>query len=160
MCGLSGDQLSKANMQYLKFTYVDAVTGISISAQPAVNGPKFPEVAGLEFDWARESAYPTPIPEFFGTCPDGSDTQADGVLEVMPEHEWVAAKDYEMQIRLEARSAVVRQERNGLLTSSDWTQVADAPVDAAAWVAYRQALRDLTSQPGFPWAVEWPEVPQ
>lgn len=37
----------------------------------------------------------------------------------------------------------VRYWRNYELARTDWTQVADAPVDAAAWAAYRQALRDL-----------------
>lgn len=36
-----------------------------------------------------------------------------------------------------------RHWRNRLLAESDWTQVADAPVDRAAWAAYRQALRDF-----------------
>lgn len=69
-------------MKYLKFTYVDAVTGISVAAESAANGPVFPAVKGLEFIWARESAYPTPVPEFFGNCPDDSPTQIDGVLGV------------------------------------------------------------------------------
>lgn len=37
----------------------------------------------------------------------------------------------------------VRLWRNYELSSTDWTQVADAPVDASAWATYRQALRDL-----------------
>jgi hypothetical protein len=37
----------------------------------------------------------------------------------------------------------VRYWRNAQLASTDWTQVADAPVDASAWAVYRQALRDL-----------------
>ena len=37
----------------------------------------------------------------------------------------------------------VRLWRNGELAATDWTQVADAPVDASAWATYRQALRDL-----------------
>lgn len=53
-----------------------------------------------------------------------------------------------------------RQKRNLLLTTSDWTQVADAPVDRAAWADYRQALRDITSQAGFPSEVNWPVAPQ
>lgn len=57
----------------------------------------------------------------------------------------------------EAKS--VRQDRNVKLTASDWTQVADAPVDKAAWATYRQALRDITAQPGFPWTVTWPDAP-
>ena len=53
----------------------------------------------------------------------------------------------------------VRAERSSLLTTSDWTQVADAPVDQAAWAAYRQALRDVPSQEGFPHSVVWPDKP-
>ena len=37
----------------------------------------------------------------------------------------------------------VRLWRNAQLARTDWTQVADAPVDASAWATYRQALRDL-----------------
>ncbi len=50
----------------------------------------------------------------------------------------------------------VRETRNQKLKDTDWTQVADAPVDKAAWAAYRQALRDITAQAGFPWSVTWP----
>jgi hypothetical protein len=53
----------------------------------------------------------------------------------------------------------IRSERNQLLVASDWTQVADAPVDQAAWVIYRQSLRDITSQPEFPENVNWPVQP-
>lgn len=37
----------------------------------------------------------------------------------------------------------MRHHRNRLLAESDWTQIADAPVDKAAWAAYRQELRDF-----------------
>ncbi len=56
-------------------------------------------------------------------------------------------------------TANVRNERNRRLTASDWTQVEDAPVDKAAWAAYRQGLRDVPSQAGFPWDVTWPVEP-
>jgi hypothetical protein len=52
-----------------------------------------------------------------------------------------------------------RQERDYLLTSSDWTQVADAPVDQAAWAAYRSLLRDVPQQSGFPADITWPTKP-
>jgi len=54
----------------------------------------------------------------------------------------------------------VRTKRNILLADSDWTQIADAPVDATAWATYRQALRDITSQQGFPHEVTWPTKPE
>jgi len=53
---------------------------------------------------------------------------------------------------------IIRDRRTALLVSSDWTQVADAPVDAAAWAVYRQALRDITTQPN-PFDIEWPSTP-
>jgi len=52
-----------------------------------------------------------------------------------------------------------RSDRNARLAKSDWTQLADAPVDVGAWTDYRQALRDVPDQDGFPWSVEWPEKP-
>lgn len=59
-----------------------------------------------------------------------------------------------------AKSSEVRADRNTRLTACDWTQVADAPVDKTAWATYRQALRDVPSQSGFPWNVTWPSEPQ
>ncbi len=55
------------------------------------------------------------------------------------------------------QAKAVRDDRNKRLADCDWTQVADAPVDKAAWAAHRQALRDVTAQEGFPWNVQWPE---
>lgn len=56
-------------------------------------------------------------------------------------------------------AANVRNRRNELLAETDWTQVADAPVDKAVWATYRQALRDVTDQAGFPYNVTWPTKP-
>jgi len=53
----------------------------------------------------------------------------------------------------------IRSYRNTLLKNSDWTQLPDAPVDAVAWQTYRQALRDITSQPEFPNNITWPTKP-
>ena len=61
---------------------------------------------------------------------------------------------------LEQAERNVRDHRNNLLADTDWTQVADAPVDQAAWAAYRQALRDVTTQDGFPHDVAWPTEPE
>lgn len=53
----------------------------------------------------------------------------------------------------------VRRTRNEKLKDCDWTQLADSTADKATWATYRQALRDITAQPGFPWTIEWPEQP-
>ena len=53
----------------------------------------------------------------------------------------------------------IRQQRNALLASCDWTHISDATVDKQAWATYRQALRDITAQAGFPTDVQWPTKP-
>ena len=53
----------------------------------------------------------------------------------------------------------VRTTRAQMLKDCDWTQVADAPVDTAVWATYRQELRDISTQVGFPWTVTWPTKP-
>lgn len=75
--------------------------------------------------------------------------------------EWVStpATPSEITARTEAKAADVRSERNDRLAECDWTVLPDAPVDSTAWTQYRQELRDVTAQSGFPWAVTWPEQP-
>lgn len=59
-----------------------------------------------------------------------------------------------------AAAGRVRKERNALLQGCDWTQLVDIPKETqAAFKAYRQALRDLPEQNGFPNIVEWPIRP-
>lgn len=53
----------------------------------------------------------------------------------------------------------VRIERNQRLAESDWTQLSDSPANKATWATYRQELRDISTQVGFPWEVTWPESP-
>ncbi|MFZ9959159.1 MAG: tail fiber assembly protein [Candidatus Limnocylindrus sp.] len=52
-----------------------------------------------------------------------------------------------------------RTDRNARLFACDWTQAADAPVDRAAWAAYRQALRDLPANTADPRDPQWPSPP-
>ena len=61
---------------------------------------------------------------------------------------------------LEQAERNVRFRRNDLLADTDWTQVLDAPVDQAAWATYRQALRDIPQQAGFPADITWPAKPE
>ena len=53
----------------------------------------------------------------------------------------------------------MRLHRNRLLSESDWTQTADAPVDQAAWATYRQQLRDFPSTWAPSPTAEFPEPP-
>jgi hypothetical protein len=63
-----------------------------------------------------------------------------------------AAKDAEA-----AKS--VRADRDKRLAECDWTQLSDSQVDKAVWATYRQALRDVPAQAGFPYDITWPNKP-
>ena len=65
----------------------------------------------------------------------------------------------EARTATDLRADLMRSERTQRLTESDWTQLPDAPVDQPAWAAYRQGLRDITAQDGFPWTIVWPVQP-
>ena len=70
------------------------------------------------------------------------------------------ATSEQIEERTTAATFDARLKRNQLLTDCDWTQLPDAPVlDANEWTTYRQQLRDITSQAGFPWEITWPEIP-
>lgn len=62
--------------------------------------------------------------------------------------------------KTDAAATTVRSQRNRLLAESDWTQLNDAPVDKNAWAAYRQELREVPQQDGFPHNVQWPVMPK
>jgi hypothetical protein len=57
------------------------------------------------------------------------------------------------------QAKAVREQRTQMLKDCDWTQIADSTADKAAWATYRQALRDITAQSGFPWTITWPDAP-
>ena len=70
--------------------------------------------------------------------------------------------EVDRQIAMQPTEAEVRAQRDKLLAETDWTQVADAPIDSAtrsAMRVYRQLLRDVTKQEGFPVNVVWPDMP-
>ena len=60
----------------------------------------------------------------------------------------------------DAQWAAVRAERNAKLAASDWTQLPDVLLETKTqWATYRQALRDITGQPGYPFNIVWPTPP-
>jgi len=66
----------------------------------------------------------------------------------------------EQTAKTTAQAKSVRASRNEKLKECDWTQVIDSPVDQTVWATYRQALRDVTAQEGFPWTITWPTQPE
>ena len=81
-----------------------------------------------------------------------ADTTEDGVTTTKAEHEAAYQAD------LDAKAAEsVRTQRDAKLAETDWTGMSDVTM-AADMATYRQALRNITAQAGFPNTVEWPEV--
>ena len=96
------------------------------------------------------------------------DPRAQRVVELAPLYDgqsWIQQwsvenlSQEEISAMTDAQASAIRADRNARLAACDWTQVLDAPVDTAAWAAYRQDLRDVPSQAGFPWEINWPVAP-
>ena len=61
----------------------------------------------------------------------------------------------------EDAKCLVKHRRDSELVDSDWLMTVDAPVtNIDEWRVYRQALRDVSKQPGYPHAVSWPTKPE
>lgn len=66
-----------------------------------------------------------------------------------------------MRIGIQNSTLLVDEYRRKLLAACDWTQLPDVTIPTKAeWATYRQALRDISKQEGFPFDVIWPTPPQ
>ena len=146
----------------IKFTYVDAQTLRPMSEEPAAAGPILPNVPGIAIDFSNESEWPCLFPIFYGHCDDDADPITPGILDVLTQESFDEALAHEQRAMLERTKNEVRGRRSWLLAQCDWTQLADAPLTLevkAAFVTYRQALRDVPEQEGFPNTIDWPVDP-
>ena len=126
---------------------------------PNTSFPRNPSVELLA-DWNVFPVVDRPVPMYDASTK--TITQTEPTLE---NGEWVTnwkvsnLSKEELTARSEQASASVRANRDELLTSCDWTQLPDSPADTEAWTVYRQKLRDLPEQAGFPYEISWPEQP-
>jgi hypothetical protein len=126
---------------------------------PNTSYPRNPSDATLA-DWNVFPVTDKPTPDYnpaTQNCNQVNPTLKAGKWEMA----WVVTPATSEQIaeRTSAKEIEVRQQRNQLLSACDWTQLPDAPVPPAPWATYRQELRDVTAQTGFPWDVVWPVAP-
>lgn len=84
-------------------------------------------------------------------------TLIDGQFEQDSAGNWVQPFIVE-PLPIEDASRNVRGQRDFLLSQTDWMALSDTGL-TPEWAAYRQELRDITSQPGFPMSVVWPTKP-
>jgi hypothetical protein len=124
-------------------------------------GTSFPDILAEEtlVDWGVYYVLPNsaPVVDYTQNVAETLPQQIDGLWT----QAWAVtdASEDEIAERTAAQAAAMRADRNARLAACDWTQLADAPGDTLAWANYRQQLRDVTAQPGFPWAVSWPVPP-
>lgn len=100
---------------------------------------------------------PRPILDYATEAKEGEPCFIDGQL--TRTWEIYQLPKEEVQKRLRQKTEEVRADRNRKLMATDWTQLVDAPVDKEKWAKYRQELRNLSRQEGFPWDVKWPVMP-
>jgi hypothetical protein len=86
----------------------------------------------------------------------------DGVEQVAGKWVWkwsVSEMDDTAKAAKDAEAAkAVRSSRDAKLAETDWTALSDVTM-SPEMAAYRQALRDVPSQAGFPYDITWPEKP-
>ena len=105
-----------------------------------------------------------PERETLGTYTEDDAPMPELVGEPIYSGRWVLTKtvvdltDEEIAARLTAKEAEVRKERDKLIAETDWWVLPDRTATDEQ-LAYRQALRDISSQEGFPYNVTWPTKP-
>ena len=135
----------------------------SISPQPLSFQHRFDGAAEIRFrenvvkNTDKDGNVTYTYDEYLLTMPD-----RDGLEKIVTDNTavWLAYAETQEVNQL---ATDVRTQRDKLLYDTDWTQVDDAPisdVDRESMRQYRQALRDITSQDGFPYNVKFPEKPQ
>lgn len=128
-------------MNYVKYTYVDSVTGIPVNHEPAINGPTMPNITGLQFDFALESEYPVNTSIMYGTCA-GIIGDVLGVLEVLTRADFDNAKAAE----LSARNSRYHAETVANIADRRWrSEIAGTALDGRRIETDRTAVAMVTS---------------
>ena len=118
---------------YICITEVDAVTKIPCTVEPQRTGPSMPAVKGWTHLWHDSSAWPVATssngtylsaPKYYGTCDDDADTSIAGVLQVLTEEEYNAARAAEHEARRPYPSWI------GYSDTMTWTAPVARPADA------------------------------
>jgi predicted metal-binding protein len=108
---------------------------------------------------ARFAEIPEELP--FTASPEDCEAHGRAIFTAATAGEYGAIAEFVPYVPTkEEKAETIRAERDALLAASDWTQLPDVPdATRSAWAVYRQALRDITQQAGFPDAVVWPTKP-
>ena len=150
-------------MKYIAVTYVDRKTGIPGFEAPMKNGPRHPDVKGLNIEWWDQSRWPIEhpddYPKFYGTCDDDADIFQRGVVHVFQDRDDATAKEqydnlWNMELKARLPSvATPRQLRLALLDAGllDSVQTAietlEEPIKSKALIEWEYASQIEKSSP-------------
>ena len=96
----------------------------------------------------------------FTASPDDVEDYGIALYEQLNTTDLASVAAFTDAMRDEYDASDARSLRNRLLASSDWTQALDVPeATRNLWTTYRQALRDVPQQAGFPSTITWPTAP-
>lgn len=120
----------------------------------------FPDTIGSATlnEWDVYEVEPVDPPAFDSVrqnCVRSTPTKVNGVW--VETWELIDASPEEIEARVLEKATEVRAQRNQLLEQTDWCALSDV-VMSQEMATYRQALRDITSQDGFPLDVVWPTL--
>lgn len=137
----------------MKKLLVNAPTGQQEIIEVGIGGGYF-DLTRVLWDERDDGPLPAITPNSMKRV--GNELVVDSELlaqELANQAEWTAGADAR-------KAAEVRAERNTKLVATDWTQVVDAPQTIKdVYITYRQALRNVPAQTGFPWVIDWPVQP-
>jgi spermidine/putrescine-binding protein len=100
------------------------------------------------------------------------DSNGETLIQIPPKPSEYSIFDYTLKEWVDPRTDqqkyddavnVAIPQRNELLYASDWTQIPNNPLTAEKqqeWAVYRQELRDITIQAGYPFNIVWPVQPE
>jgi hypothetical protein len=126
----------------------------------SASNPKYADTngVGIVLDVVFEEHGEAPLP--FLALPDDVEEHGRELYARAAAGEFGAIASYTPPSN-ETLAIQARLYRNNLLSLSDWTQLPDVPqATKELWGTYRQTLREVTSQAGFPTSIVWPTVPQ
>ncbi len=118
---------------YICITEVDAVTKIPCTVEPQRTGPSMPDIKGWVYVWHDQSTWPVTLasdgtylraPKYYGTCDADADLNIAGVLQVLTEAEFNAAKVAEHEARKPYPSWI------GYFDTMTWGAPVPRPADA------------------------------
>lgn len=155
--------MTDSDVQVVRFVDYDAATGEITRSGQCPRGSLTGEMLEVEGNVDDASAYVRDGQVVFYTHEQRAAKARHPLINAVWSNAsmgWVDLRPAEVVTRM--LSEQVRTRRNSLLGAAEWTQASDsplAPAAKAAWAAYRQALRDVPQQAGFPGTVMWPVAP-